>query len=321
MRRRYDILLSIVTTAVLTFGGLGMAAAQCVLPYQLTNGQTADASQVMANFNALIACLSSQGATNSVQYNAGGGSFAGVGPLTNGQVVVGSTGGAPQAQALTPGAGIAITNGPGSITIAATGGQGGAGLYRQVMSATPTLANTGLSNWLNQGGATLTESPVGISINAPVQSVDNMAARFTAAPAPPYTITALIAATRNSSSYGGVGLGWYDGSAKLHVIAYDTNNSGAPRIEIQKFTNASTWSANDFTSNTNAFAQPIWFQLKDDGTNVSFAFSQDGSNFLQVFTVSKSSGWLGASGYNDVVFFSNPHGGQTIGTLMSWAQN
>jgi len=33
------------------------ASANCSLPYTLTNGQTADASQVMANFNAVIGCL------------------------------------------------------------------------------------------------------------------------------------------------------------------------------------------------------------------------------------------------------------------------
>jgi hypothetical protein len=33
------------------------ASANCTLPYTLTNGQTADASQVMANLNAVIACL------------------------------------------------------------------------------------------------------------------------------------------------------------------------------------------------------------------------------------------------------------------------
>lgn len=33
------------------------ARATCALPYTLTNGQTADATQVMANFNAVIGCM------------------------------------------------------------------------------------------------------------------------------------------------------------------------------------------------------------------------------------------------------------------------
>jgi hypothetical protein len=95
------------------------ARAQCALPYQLTNGQIADATQVMANFNALATCLSNlpAGATNSVQFNAGSGALGAVGPLTNGQIVIGTTGSAPQAGTLNAGTGIAITGGPGSITV------------------------------------------------------------------------------------------------------------------------------------------------------------------------------------------------------------
>jgi hypothetical protein len=43
------------------------------------------------------------------------------GTMTNGQVIIGSTGATPIANTLTAGAGIAIGNGPGTITIAATG--------------------------------------------------------------------------------------------------------------------------------------------------------------------------------------------------------
>lgn len=47
-----------------------------------------------------------------------------LGPLTNGQLLIGSTGGDPVPASLTAGANISITNGAGSITIAAgSGGQ------------------------------------------------------------------------------------------------------------------------------------------------------------------------------------------------------
>lgn len=50
---------------------------------------------------------------------ANGGTGTGV-PTTDGQVLVGATGGAPTNTALTAGPGISITNGPGSITISQT---------------------------------------------------------------------------------------------------------------------------------------------------------------------------------------------------------
>jgi hypothetical protein len=318
--RRHHIRPSILVLSLLLLSFSNAAKAACTLPYTLTNGQTADATRVMANFNALVACLGSAGSTNTVQYNAGGGSFAGVGPLTNGQLVVGSTGAAPQAAALTAGSGIAITNGPGTITITASGGP--TGLYSQVMSATPTSAGIGLTNWLNQGSATVTDSAVGIAMALPAAgSGTHITGRFMASPTPPYKITALIAAMRNSGSTNQVGLGWYDGSNKLHLLAYATNAGGAPYLFVGKFNSTTSFSAFDMQSNTNAFAQPIWLQIQDDGTNVSFSFSQDGANFLQLFTVAKSSGWLGATGYNDIIFWSDPANVQTIGTIMSWAQN
>lgn len=58
---------------------------------------------------------------NRVMFSAGG-AIVESGALTNGQLVIGSTGGAPQIASLTAGSGITITPGPGSITIAATGG-------------------------------------------------------------------------------------------------------------------------------------------------------------------------------------------------------
>lgn len=102
------------------------ANAACTVPNTLTNGQTADAGQVMANFNAVAGCVNSQpaGATNSVQINAGAGLLGPVGPLTNGQLLIGSTANPPQAANLTAGVGITITNGPGTITIAASGVSG-----------------------------------------------------------------------------------------------------------------------------------------------------------------------------------------------------
>jgi hypothetical protein len=320
LRNRF---IPILAAVFVVLSGLNAAQAQCTLPYTLTNGQLPDATQVMANFNALVSCLNPGGSTNAIQYNAGSGSLGGVGPLSNGQLIIGSTGNAPQAQTLTAGSGITITNGAGNITVAATAGTG-TGLYHQVMSATPTSASTGLIAWLNQGTSVVSDSAVGLSIDAPPIGgiAGNLVGRFTPVPSPPYTIRALIGATRNSNNNSGVGIGWYDGTAKLHVLSYTTLNGGVPFIEITKWNTVSSFNGGDFQSASNGFSQPIWLQLQDDGTNVSFAFSQDGANFLPVFTVAKSSGFLGAAGYNNVIFFLNPRGAShTLGTLMSWTQN
>jgi hypothetical protein len=60
-------------------------------------------------------------------------------PTTNGQVVIGRTGNTPVAATLTGGAGIAITNGSGSITIASNAG--GFGLTWQVVNTSFTMTS------------------------------------------------------------------------------------------------------------------------------------------------------------------------------------
>ncbi len=314
---------SVLCVVIGLLASTSAARAQCVLPYALTNGQPADAAQVMANYNALLACLTPGGSTNAIQYNAGSGTLGGVGPLTDGQFVIGSTGNAPQAQTLTAGTGIAITNAPGSVTIAATAGPSVSGLYRQVMSATPTSASTGLTNGLNLGAAVVSDSPVGLTIDAPpVAAALSLVGRYKAAPTPPYTIRALLGVTRNTNSYNGVYLGWYDGTAKLHIMHFQSVNSGASAIGVGRWSSATSYVSSDFQSANNAFSQPIWFQLQDDGTNVSFAFSQDGANFLPVYSVAKASGYLGATGYSNLIFIVDPRGtSRTLGTVMSWTQN
>jgi hypothetical protein len=192
---------TVAALAAICFWGMGAmtgAHAKCPIPHIMANGQMPDATQMMANFNALVTCLSTGGATNSIQYNAGAGSLAGLGPLTDGQLAIGSTGSAPQAQALSAGTGIAITNAAGSVTIARTAATAGTGLYQQIMSATPTSASTGLTTWLNQGSAVVSNSAVGLAIDAPPSGTTNLSGRYAAAPSTPYTITALLGATRNS---------------------------------------------------------------------------------------------------------------------------
>ena len=68
--------------------------------------------------------------------------YATLGPLTNGQLIIGSTGLAPALATLTQGSGVTITNGAGTITISATGSGG---------TVTSLTAGTGI---------TLTPSPI-----------------------------------------------------------------------------------------------------------------------------------------------------------------
>lgn len=202
----------------------------------------------------------------------------------------------------------------------APAGGGGSGLFSAVLSAVPTSANTGLSTWRNQGSATVADGDTGIVVGAPSSGADAWALREKAAPATPYTITALVSLTsKNLSNAQSVGLGWDDGT-KLHLIMAQFQNA-FPGLQmfVAKYTNVTTFSAADYTS-TGAPPNPMWLRIADDGTNVSFSWSADGANFIAAFSVAKASGFLGGSGYSNVCFAVNPKNSDTNGGILSWEE-
>lgn len=100
-------------------------------------GAAAPAAGVLNAFGLAGRNISTSGAGNTVSIAVSGtgqyapqmgnvtGSLDDIGFMTDGEVIIGQTGGAPQINTLTAGTGIMITNAPGSITIDATGGSTG----------------------------------------------------------------------------------------------------------------------------------------------------------------------------------------------------
>lgn len=178
----------------------------------------------------------------------------------------------------------------------------GGGLFGPVLSAIPTAANTGLNAWVNQGGASVADGATGIVLTVPAAAGDNLRIRTKTAPSTPYTVTALLAIEASNQNFQMVGLGWSDGT-KLHTIQL-TYNAGWG-IEVAKWTNATSFSATDVAIQTRPGPGRFWVQVEDDGTNVYFRLSADGATFREVFSVAKASGFLGGSGYTNIVFFGN----------------
>lgn len=109
-------------------------------------GVTDDTAMLYSNFAAQFV-LSTLTARSVLTTNAAGAVTAI--PVTNGQIVIGSTAGAPAAASLTQGTGITITGGSNSITIASNG----ANPWVDQTGASVTMAvNTG---YTSDDGATL----------------------------------------------------------------------------------------------------------------------------------------------------------------------
>ncbi len=289
-------------TAALAFSTFlaGTAIAACQLPNQLTNGQVADAAQVMSNFNALGDCVDAvlpSGSGNSIQYNNGSGGFAGVSPLTDGQLVIGSTGNPPQAGTITAGAGIAVLTSPGNITIAATGGGSGGGVdwLNEAALVKPVAANfTFQTSTSAPAGAALTSTARGLALTATAATTGTAMMAEVNLPSGNWQATMLATYTGPLGSYNLPGIAVRDAVTNRTVMFGIGGNGTALnyRFDYQAFSGGI--GLNTYSSDT-AFAEiglpapsaaPLWSRLTFDGTNFIWSFSRDGQFFVTAYTIS-----------------------------------
>lgn len=259
----------------------GAASAGCTIPFFLTNGQAADADQVMGNFNSLSSCINSLagGTANSIQYNSGAGALAGMTPLLDGQIPIGVSGGAPQAGSITAGPGIAITTGPGSITISNTAI---ASIYTP-----PRIANFTLDHAIQ--GASAQDSSTGLMIYEPYQPSDNNYIWWlnSAYAAPTTTSTIGVRATFFNRNYAAASLYLGDSTSKLVRYYISSNSSGAVTLSVDYWNNYSTYNRSTVT----VYIIPggdIFLQVVDDGSNFNFKYGKDLNSLVSIGTLSRT---------------------------------
>ena len=121
---------------------------------------------------------------NSFLYSGTAGLLTTTASPTNGQLLIGSTGVAPVAAALTAGTAISITNGAGSITIANTGvtsATGSTGLSVSASTGAVTFTNTGVTSNVAGTGISVSGASGAVTItNTGVTSITGTANQITA---------------------------------------------------------------------------------------------------------------------------------------------
>jgi hypothetical protein len=138
--------------------------------------------------------------------------------------------------------------------------------------------------WVNQGTATVTAMAGGVEVWGPAVAGNNVRALVQAAPATPYTITAMILAMHKRVNYAESGLLFRESaSGKLQTVGLQNST-----IRVTNLNSPTTWV-------TNAAQGPyyagnlLWLRITDDGTDRAFAYSFDGYIFTTFYTVGRTS--------------------------------
>jgi len=134
----------VATGNVLLSGGVG------VLPAYGKVGLTTHVSGILPIANG--GTNSSTALNNNQIMISSGGAIVEGGAMTDGQLLVGDTGGAPTVATITPGTGITVTNGAGSITIAAINNGTVTSVATNVVSTPELLVNGGTSATITTNG-------------------------------------------------------------------------------------------------------------------------------------------------------------------------
>lgn len=146
-------------------------------------------------------------------------------------------------------------------------------------STFPTIINTGSVS----PAPALTDNTYGTlwSSGAHHAASENIrAALKSAISATTFTITMGLRPTIKFANFGNVGMILSDGTKyMLFDLIYDTQ----PNMRVTRFTNATTFSANQKTQ-TNIFVSDIFLQINGDGTNLNFNYSMDGVNFVNFYS-------------------------------------
>ncbi|MCA2406286.1 hypothetical protein GYN07_25535 (plasmid) [Rhizobium leguminosarum bv. viciae 248] len=297
------------------------AEAACTVPNQIFNGGVVDSAPVTADFNAIVTCLnqiSPAGVANSVQLSNGSGGFSSVGPLTNGQLLIGS-GGAPVAADLTAGTGIAIVNSPGGVTISTTGtlGGGGADWLNGAAVVKPTAANFTLqTSTIPPTGAAITATPRGMTLSATAVVNNTAMMAEMDAPAGHWQATMLGVYTGGISNFTLPSIAVRDVTNNRSVEFGISGREGGYRFDY--FVRNGGIGFDSRVTDTELLdigfphpAQAIWQRLTYDGTNLIWSFSRDGEFFIPAFSIAAGSALTNLNKVGPAIVFA-------ANTAQSW---
>lgn len=188
------------------------------------------------------------------------------------------------------------------------------GLYSGLMSSdAPTQANTGLCTWYNQGSCTISEHAGGLTIlNPTLGTSHNIGGLYRAAPAAPWVLTTLVSISCKPGTYPSARLGFLD-TRTGRTISFGFCADGT--LYVANFSAPSSFDCNLATVSVSG-TRVLWLRLSDDGSSLHFSCSWDGVNFVELYSVSRSSAY---AGYTHIFFGASSYNITASATLLSWS--
>jgi hypothetical protein len=273
------------------------AEAACTVPNQITNGQVADASAVMADFNALGSCATSTSGSppgGSLAVFSSGTSVTN-GDLTGDVTTSGTTTTTLAPTGVTPGtyANVTLTvDAKGRVTSAATGN---AGITSKPWYWNPPLAASFTYAGYDSNSPTLSDDPNnGLEMTWPVPVTGDhqrVLYRTLTTPSGDFDWKFHAIWMNPTTNYATWLFGLRDSATgkELFAVAY---NGGLATNEIRTltgFTGAGTTVGSGYNIPTLLPSQIRWVK---SGTNVTFYESIDGTNWVQLYTTTTTGlGW------------------------------
>jgi hypothetical protein len=196
-------------------------------------------------------------------------------------------------------------------------------------SGYPVTVPPVLSTFTQQnGGSAADQTGGGILFTAPYSSGHELRVWDIAVPSTPYTID--IGMVVWISTGGFVGLTWRDGTATSSKqvcfgMAAEETPAAINYLAYNKFSNTSSYNSGySVLTLSNQGFSPLWFRVKDDGTNFSIYWSTDNINWVQMDTNKSRTDFL--SSVVRVGVFIDAYSGTsssttTIAKLIHWKQS
>jgi len=190
-----------------------------------------------------------------------------------------------------------------------------------------TEPDQSLFSWINQSSATIdtTYGPTVLKIPAPGAAGENVNLRVQAAPPTIYSTIACFTPQIEPVNKTSCGIIFRESSTGKFIFfrfMFDTTSIIAKSdviFSVDKYTSPTVFSAN-YAVRSAGFLRGsvIWLSMMDDGTDLTWAYSNDGQNYTTITTQSRTN--FLALGPNQVGFAinSNTTSGAAGMTLLSW---